>query len=122
MERKVGTVSRGIRCPIIRQGDDLANIVVTSVLEAAEQEGFQLRDKDVISVTESVVARAQGNYASVDDIAADVRASSAPAPSASSCPSSPATALPSVCGASPKARTRSSSCSATPATRWATAW
>ena len=74
MERKVGTVSRGIRCPIIRQGDDLANIVVTSVLEAAEQEGFQLRDKDVISVTESVVARSQGNYASVDDIAADVRA------------------------------------------------
>ena len=74
MERKVGTVSRGIRCPIIRQGDDLANIVVTSVLEAAEQEGFQLRDQDVIAVTESIVARAQGNYVSVDDIAADVRA------------------------------------------------
>ncbi len=74
MERKVGTVSRGIRCPIIRQGDDLARIVVTSVLDAAQQEGYALRDRDVIAVTESVVARAQGNYASVDDIAADVRA------------------------------------------------
>ncbi len=74
MERKVGTVSRGIRCPIIRQGDDLCEIAVTSVLEAAESEGFQLRDRDVISLTESIVARAQGNYASVDDIAADVKA------------------------------------------------
>ncbi len=73
MERKVGTVSRGIRCPIIREGDDLAKIVVDSVLEAAESEGFSLRDRDVISVTESVVARAQGNYASTEDIAADVR-------------------------------------------------
>ncbi|MBQ4257387.1 MAG: coenzyme F420-0:L-glutamate ligase [Clostridia bacterium] len=72
--RKVGTVSRGIRCPIIRQGDDLASIVVTSVLEAAESERFELRDRDVIAVTESVVARAQGNYASVEDIAADVKA------------------------------------------------
>ena len=74
MERKVGTVSRGIRCPIIREGDDLAGIVVTSVLEAAESEGFQFRDRDVVAVTESVVARAQGNYASVDAIAKDVRA------------------------------------------------
>lgn len=74
MERKVGTVSRGIRCPIIRQGDNLAEIVVQSVLEAAEQEGFTLRDRDVISVTESVVARAQGNYASVSAIAEDVKA------------------------------------------------
>lgn len=74
MERKVGTVSRGIRCPIIREGDDLAEIVVNSVLEAAESEGFQIRDRDVISVTESVVARAQGNYASVQNIADDVRA------------------------------------------------
>ncbi len=73
MERKVGTVSRGIRCPIIREGDPLAQIVVRSVLEAAEQEGFGLRDKDVISITESVVARAQGNYASVSAIAADIR-------------------------------------------------
>jgi len=72
-ERRTGTVSRGIRCPIIREGDDLAAIVADSVLEAAEAEGFSLRDKDVISVTESIVARAQGNYASVDDIAEDVR-------------------------------------------------
>ena len=74
MERKVGTVSRGIRCPIIRQGDNLVDIAVTSVLEAAESEGFELRDRDVVSLTESIVARAQGNYASVDDIAADVKA------------------------------------------------
>ncbi|MBO4902048.1 MAG: coenzyme F420-0:L-glutamate ligase [Lachnospiraceae bacterium] len=74
MERKVGTVSRGIRCPIIREGDNLADIAVTSVLEAAESEGFSLRDRDVISVTESIVARSQGNYATVDDIADDVRA------------------------------------------------
>ena len=74
MERRVGTVSRGIRCPIIREGDDLAQIVVDSVLEAAEYEGFELNDRDVISVTESIVARAQGNYASVQDIADDVRA------------------------------------------------
>ena len=73
-ERRVGTVSRGIRCPIIRKGDDLAAIVAESVLQAAESEGFALRDRDVIAVTESVVARAQGNYCSVDDIAADVRA------------------------------------------------
>jgi hypothetical protein len=72
-ERKVGTVSRGIRCPIIREGDDLAAIVTNSVLEAAEAEGFEIRDRDVISMTESIVARAQGNYASVDAIAKDVR-------------------------------------------------
>ena len=74
MERKVGTISRGIRCPIIREGDDMAAIVVTNVLEAAESEGFALRDRDVVAVTESVVARAQGNYASVDAIAKDVKA------------------------------------------------
>ena len=73
MERKVGTISRGIRCPIIREGDDLTKIVTDSVLEAAKSEGFELRDKDVIAVTESVVARAQGNYASIDNIATDVR-------------------------------------------------
>ncbi len=72
-ERKVGTVSRGIRCPIIRQGDHLAEIVTKSVLEAAEEEGFALRDRDVVCVTESVVARSQGNYASVAAIAQDVR-------------------------------------------------
>ena len=73
-ERRVGTVSRGIRCPIIREGDNLAEIATTSVLEAAQFEGFELRDRDVICLTESIVARAQGNYASVDDIAADVKA------------------------------------------------
>ena len=74
MERKVGTVSRGIRCPIIREGDNLVDIAVTSVLEACESEGFSLRDRDVIALTESIVARAQGNYATVNDIAADVKA------------------------------------------------
>ncbi|MBO4411534.1 MAG: coenzyme F420-0:L-glutamate ligase [Lachnospiraceae bacterium] len=73
-ERRVGTVSRGIRCPIIREGDDLAKIVTTSVLEASEIEGFPLRDRDVIAVTESVVARSQGNYCTVADISADVKA------------------------------------------------
>ena len=73
MERKVGTISRGVRCPIIREGDDLAKIVVDSVLEAAESEGFSMRDRDVIAITESIVARAQGNYASVDAIAKDVK-------------------------------------------------
>ncbi len=72
-ERRVGTVSRGIRCPIIRQGDNLAKIVTDSVLEASQFEGFELRDRDVISITESIVARSQGNYASIDDIATDVK-------------------------------------------------
>ena len=72
-KRLVGTISRGIRCPIIREGDDLAKIVADSVLEAAECEGFELRDRDVISLTESIVARAQGNYASIDDIATDIK-------------------------------------------------
>ena len=74
MERRVGTISRGIRCPIIREGDNLVDITVDSVLAAAESEGFELRNRDVIGITESIVARAQGNYASVDDIAADVKA------------------------------------------------
>ena len=73
MERKVGTVSRGIRCPIIREGDDLAKIVTESVIDAAKSEGFGLRDRDVVSMTESIVARAQGNYASVNAIAKDVK-------------------------------------------------
>jgi len=73
MERKVGTVSRGIRCPIIREGDNLVEIVVDSVLDAAESEGFELRDRDVIAATESIVARAQGNYASIEAIAKDVK-------------------------------------------------
>lgn len=74
MERKVGTISRGIRCPIIREGDNLAELVVNSVLDAAESEGFSLRDRDVVAVTESVVARSQGNYAGIQAIAEDIRA------------------------------------------------
>ena len=74
MERKVGTVSRGIRCPIFREGDDLATIVVDTVLDAAQSEGFAIGNRDVIAITESVVARVQGNYASIDAIAEDVRA------------------------------------------------
>lgn len=73
MERKIGTVSRGVRCPIIRQGDNLAQIVSDSVVDAAKSEGFELRDKDVVAVTESIVARSQGNYASIDAIAKDVK-------------------------------------------------
>ena len=73
-ERRVGTISRGIRCPIIREGDDLAKIVSTSVLEAAKSDNFSIKDRDVIALTESIVARAQGNYCSVDNIAADVKA------------------------------------------------
>ncbi len=71
-ERRVGTVSRGIRCPIFREGDDLAAQVVESVLAAAESDGFEVRDRDIISITESVAARCQGNYATIDNIAADV--------------------------------------------------
>ena len=74
MERRTGTISRGIRCPIIREGDDLAKIVCDSVIEAAEIDGFELRDKDVVAVTESILARSQGNYATVDAIAKDVKA------------------------------------------------
>ena len=74
MERRVGTVSRGIRGPIIREGDNLVDITVDSVLAAAESEGFELRDRDVVALTESIVARSQGNYVSVEDIAADVKA------------------------------------------------
>ena len=74
MERKVGTISRGIRCPIFREGDDLATIVVDTVLDAAQSEGFAIDNRDVVAITESVVARVQGNYASIDAIAEDVRA------------------------------------------------
>ena len=73
MSRMVGTVSRGIRAPIIREGDDLRQIVPACLLQAAEQEGFAFHDRDVVAMTEAIVARAQGNYATVDDIAADVR-------------------------------------------------
>ncbi len=74
MSRMVGTVSRGVRAPIIREGDDLAAIVTQSVLDAAKDEGFSFHDRDVVAMTEAIVARAQGNYATVDHIAADVRA------------------------------------------------
>lgn len=74
MERMVGTVSRGLRAPIIREGDDISSIVVQSVLSAVESEVIKLNDKDVIGITEAIVARAQGNYASIDDIASDVKA------------------------------------------------
>ena len=74
MSRMVGTVSRGVRAPIIRSGDDLVEIVVNSVLEASADDGFEIRDRDIVAITEAVVARAQGNYASVDNIADDVRA------------------------------------------------
>ena len=72
--RMVGTTSRGLRAPIIRQGDDLVKIVVDTVLSAAEDDGFKVRDKDIVAMTEAIVARAQGNYAGVEDIAADIRA------------------------------------------------
>ena len=73
MSRMVGTISRGIRAPIIRSGDDLVEIVTASVLDAARQDSFSVRDRDIVAMTEAIVARAQGNYASVEDIAADVR-------------------------------------------------
>ena len=74
MSRMVGTVSRGLRAPIIRKGDDLIDIVTNSVLEASKDDGFAIRNRDIVAMTEAIVARAQGNYATVDDIAADVKA------------------------------------------------
>ncbi len=73
MERYIGTVSRGVRAPIIREGDNISEIVVESILKACESEGFSINDKDVIGITEAVVARAQGNYATIDNIAEDIR-------------------------------------------------
>ena len=73
MSRMIGTVSRGVRAPIIRSGDDLAEIVTNCVLEAAEDGGYEIRDRDIVAMTESIVARVQGNYCSVDNIAEDVR-------------------------------------------------
>ena len=73
MSRMVGTVSRGIRAPIIKEGDNIVDIVADSILEAAKEEGFALRDRDIVAMTEAIVARAQGNYATVDDIACDVK-------------------------------------------------
>lgn len=73
MSRSIGTTSRGIRCPIIKEGDDLASICVESVLKASENEGFSLKDRDVVALTESIVARAQGNYATIESIAKDIK-------------------------------------------------
>ena len=73
MSRMIGTVSRGVRAPIIRNGDDIVKIVTESVLEASKDAGFEIRDRDIVAMTEAIVARAQGNYASVDDIAVDVK-------------------------------------------------
>ena len=74
MSRMIGTISRGVRAPIIRSGDDLVEIVSSSVIEAAKDGGYEVRDRDIVAMTESIGARAQGNYVTVDDIAADVRA------------------------------------------------
>ena len=73
MERSVGTVVRGLRAPIIKEGDDLVQIVVDSIINAAENEGYDIQDRDIIAITESIVARAQGNYANIDDIATDIK-------------------------------------------------
>ena len=73
MERLVGTISRGVRAPIIRENDDICQIVIDSVVNASKAEGFEFHDKDVIGITEAVVARAQGNYCTVDDIATDIK-------------------------------------------------
>ena len=73
MERVVGTVVRGLRCPIVKQGDIIEDIVVESVLKASEVEGFTINDRDIVTLTESIVARAQGNYATVDNIATDIK-------------------------------------------------
>ncbi|MBO5027251.1 MAG: coenzyme F420-0:L-glutamate ligase [Clostridia bacterium] len=74
MSRMIGTISRGVRAPIIRSGDDIVKIVTESVLEASKDAGFEIQNRDIIAMTEAIVARAQGNYASVDDIATDVKA------------------------------------------------
>ena len=72
MSRTIGTVSRGVRAPIIREGDNIVEIVTTSILEASKDAGFEIKDRDIVAMTEAIVARAQGNYASVNDIATDV--------------------------------------------------
>ena len=72
MARRVGTVARGIRAPLIKTGDDIVSVAVDSIKRACKEEGFSLRDKDVIGITESLVARAQGNYATIHDVANDL--------------------------------------------------
>ncbi|HQO72533.1 MAG TPA: coenzyme F420-0:L-glutamate ligase, partial [Sedimentibacter sp.] len=73
MERIVGTVVRGLRAPIITKGDDIVKITVETVLKASKTEGFSLRDKDIVGITEAIVARAQGNFANIEQIALDVK-------------------------------------------------
>lgn len=73
MERVVGTVVRGLRAPIVNKGDNIEDIVVETVLNAAKVEGYQIEDRDIVAITESIVARSQGNYASIDDIAFDIK-------------------------------------------------
>lgn len=94
--RTVGTTSRGVRCPVVREGDDLVKIVTDAILACGEEQGLTFHDRDIVAVTEAVVARSQGNYAGVEDIAADCRANSAPIRWRSHFPSSAATALPSA--------------------------
>ena len=122
MSRMVGTVSRGIRAPIIRSGDNLVEIVTQSVLEAAKEEGFSLRDRDVIAMTEAIVARAQGNYAGVDDIAADVKAKLGGETVGVIFPILSRNRFAICLRGIARGRRKSSSCSPTPPTRWATTW
>lgn len=108
MSRMVGTVSMGIRAPIIRSGDDLVEIVTNSVLETVKDGALTIRDRDVIAMTEAIVARAQGNYASVDDIAADVRAKLGGETVGVLFPILSRNRFASACGASPRGPERSS--------------
>ena len=93
----LGTVSMGVRAPIIREGDDLAKIVTGSILDAIREDGLTPHDRDIVAMTESIVARAQGNYCSVDDIAADVRAKFGGETVGVIFPSSAVTVSPSAC-------------------------
>ena len=122
MSRTLGTVVRGVRAPIFREGDDVVAITADTVANALSEEGIQPRDRDIVAITESVVARCQGNYASVQQIAADVKAKTGGKTVGVSFPSSAATASPCFSRASPPAPKRSFSCSACPPTRWATIW
>ena len=106
MSRMLGTVSMGVRAPIIRQGDDMVKIVTDCILDAMKYDGLQPRNRDIVAMTEAIVARAQGNYATVDNIAADVRNKLGGETVGVIFPSSPATASPSACAASPRAARR----------------
>jgi len=108
MSRMIGTVSMGVRAPIIREGDNLVEIVTNCILEAMKEDGLQPRDRDICAMTEAIVARAQGNYCSVDNIADDVRAKLGGETIGVIFRSSAATVSPSACAASPRAPRRSS--------------